>query len=242
MAVNFFKFFLDLIFPIECLNCGKSNFWLCDDCFKTIKIRDSQLCFVCGKENLFGKTCAECQDKTYLNGVFCAGNYSDKLLSQVIHAFKYSFVKNLAENLAGFIILAFSNELKKARLLDEEKNFHDFIVVPVPLSKMRKRWRGFNQAEELAKTLANKKGLEVNNNILVRIKNKKSQASLKPEKRLKNIEGIFTAKNENLNCKKYILIDDVITTGATMNECAKILKEAGADEVWGFVIAGRVTK
>jgi len=116
-------------------------------------------------------------------------------------------------------------------------NFNDNLVVPVPLSGKRLCWRGFNQAELLARKIAENYGLGLDANNLIRIKHKKPQAKLDEVHRQENIKGCFVWRGNNLNKKNIILIDDVVTTGATLNECAKILKASGAGEVWGLVVA-----
>ena len=116
-------------------------------------------------------------------------------------------------------------------------NFNGNLVVPVPLSRKRRRWRGFNQAELLARAVAQNYGLTLDSNNLIRIKHKKPQAKLNEIHRLANVKECFAWRGGDLNKKNIILVDDVVTTGATLNECAKVLKAAGAGQVWGLVVA-----
>ena len=108
--------------------------------------------------------------------------------------------------------------------------------MPVPLSKKRLRWRGFNQAELLAEKVAENYGLAMDAANLIRVKHKKPQAKLDEVHRLENIKDCFAWQGSNLNKKNIILIDDVVTTGATLNECAIVLHAAGAAEVWCLVV------
>jgi len=250
-------FFLDLIFPIECLGCARVGNWLCGDCFKEIKLKPKQYCLHCKKENDFGQFCPPCQIIYDLNGVWIAALYDELLISQAIKSLKYHFISGIANDLSKLIILFVDRLLEHGRVLKSGLdggvdwrnfkraqnlplvilNFNDNLVVPVPLSKKRLRWRDFNQAELLAQKVAEKYGLALDDSNLIRIKHKKPQAKLDEVRRLENIKGCFAWRGGDLNKKNIILIDDVVTTGATIDECAKILKAAGAGEVWGLVVA-----
>jgi len=109
--------------------------------------------------------------------------------------------------------------------------------MPIPLHKRRLRWRGFNQAEKIAKILSDKLNIPLVNNKLIRIKYNQPQAKINSQKRKNNIIGCFQYNGESLEEKNIILVDDVVTSGSTLNECAKVLKEKGAQEVWGICVA-----
>jgi len=113
--------------------------------------------------------------------------------------------------------------------------------VPVPLHRRRFNWRGFNQSLLLAKYIGDKFYLPVREDMILRVKNTKPQTTTKnEEERRKNIDKAFSCPNaEEMRGKNIILIDDVCTTSATLNECAKELKKAGAKNVWGLVVARR---
>ena len=250
-------FFLDLVFPVECLGCRQEPDWLCESCFKKITIKSKQYCLHCKKENYFGEFCPACKINYYLNGVWIASSYEDKLVSKMIKILKYYFIKDLALDLANLIKLMLDGPLNRAKILRPSLtdglgwknlnlvktiplailNFKDNLIMPVPLSKKRFRWRGFNQAELISRAYAAICGLELNTAGLVRIAHKKPQAKLNEVGRLANIKNCYIWIGGNLNNKNIILVDDVVTTGATLNECAKILKANGAGEVWGLVIA-----
>ena len=110
-------------------------------------------------------------------------------------------------------------------------------ALPISLHKKRKRWRGFNQAEIIARELKNYFDIDMSTEKLIRIKHKKAQAKLGEEERKNNIKNCFGWQGDRLNKRNIILVDDVVTTGSTLNECAKVLKENGAGEVWGLVVA-----
>ncbi|MBI2459677.1 MAG: ComF family protein [Parcubacteria group bacterium] len=267
MTNNVWLFFLDLIFPIECLGCGRAGFWLCCDCFKEIKFKPRQYCLYCKKENDFGQFCPAparlnsrsggCRVNYSLDGIWIAALYDELLVSRAIKGLKYYFIIDLADDLSQLIILFVDRLLKPSRILQSALaggvawrnfklaenlplailNFKDNLVVPAPLSKKRLRWRGFNQSELLARSVAEKYGLEFDGVSLIRTRHKKPQAKLTEAARLKNVKDCFEWRGGNLKKRNIILIDDVVTTGATLNECAKVLKAAGAGEVWGLVVA-----
>ena len=239
------KYILDIIFPIECISCSKDGEWICSKCYSSIPIRQTQECIFCGKNNLVGNFCKKCQLDHSLDGVLVASDYSNKLLSEAIKIYKYKLIKDLSKPLSQLLI-----DLLKQILKDPEKNyfwhesentiiknFSKNIIIPVPLHKKRLKWRGFNQSEELANNISRYFNLENNSSDLERIKFRRPQTKLDKNKRFKNIKNSFTWKGENLNKKNIILIDDVSTSTATLNECAKVLKENGANKVWGLVIA-----
>lgn len=256
-AQNFRAFFLDLIFPLECLGCGREGQWLCDGCFKKINLKVRQYCLACKRENDFGEFCPKCQAHYNLTGVWIAALYEDKLISQAIKSLKYHFINGLAEVLGKLLILFANNLINQARVLKpslkDGVNWRDFdraknaplailnfkanLVIPVPLSRKRLRWRGFNQAGILARIFSKPYDLEINTRDLLRAKHKTAQAKLDEAHRLENIKDCFVWQGENLNKRNIILIDDVVTTGATLNECAGVLKVNGAGEVWGLVVA-----
>jgi len=228
------KFLLDLLFPKSCLGCQKEGEFLCQDCLSIIEILEYQFCPYCRKRVIEGKTCHSCKKFTKLDGLYFATSYQNYLVKKLIFKFKYQpFIKELKKPLASLIITHF-------QLLEIGKSdFSDYLLVPVPLEKKRLKWRGFNQAEEIAKEIA--KSLErarVINNVLFKIKETLPQIELSEKEREENVKGVFLVKNnEKLIGRKILLVDDVYTTGATMNECARILKESGAKEVWGVTIA-----
>lgn len=235
-------FFLDLIFPIECLGCGRDGLWLCGCCFKKIKFKPRQYCLHCKKENDFGQFCPSCGVNYDLDGVWIAAFYDELLISRAIKDLKYHFITALADDLSRLIILFVDKMIEPSRDLKLNSppailNFSDNLVVPVALAKKRLRWRGFNQAELLARKVAEKYGLPLDICGLVRVKHKNPQAKLAEAARLKNIKDCFDWRGGDLKKRSIILVDDVVTTGATLNECAKVLKANGAGEVWGLVVA-----
>jgi ComF family protein len=231
------SFFVDLLFPIECLDCGLEGEWLCAGCFLKLKINDRQACQGCSRPGLSGAICPDCKPAWALDGVLAALDYDRAVSAKLIKALKYGFVKEISPVLAN-IFLKFYRSLK---LQDLAPDFggRQMIVMPVPLHSKRLRWRGFNQSELIARPIAAGLNGEFLGDILVRTKNVLPQTQFKGSERSRNIQGCFDYIGDKklVNGKIIILVDDVVTTGATMNECAKVLKRAGARKVWGFAMA-----
>ncbi len=222
---------LDILFPKFCIGCGKEGSYLCKDCLSLIEIIEYQFCPVCGKRIINGKICETCKKKTNLNGLYFAVSYQNQLVKKLITQFKYKpFIKQLSPILS-FLIITHLSALNKT-------DFSEFSLIPVPLSKKRLKWRGFNQSKEIAKELSKYLKIPVLDNTLFRKKETVPQTKLKKEQRKENIKQVFLCDKQKLKeNKKILLIDDVYTTGATMEECAKVLKQAGVKEVRGIVIA-----
>lgn len=224
----FFKvknFILEMLFPRFCFNCHREGDYLCPDCEALLEISGFHQPF----------------RSAYLSDLYFSVNYQNPLVKNLIQNFKYEpFIKDLKSTLASLII-------KHFQLMDNLPEFHpqinlgnknNFLLVPVPLYKKRLKWRGFNQAEELANELAKFFRVPVINNCLIKNKPTLPQIELSEVERKENIKNAFLIKNQELiKNKNVLLIDDVFTTGATMSECARLLKEVGAKKVIGLVIA-----
>lgn len=210
------KFLLNLLFPQFCFSCRKEGNYLCEDCQSILGILETHQKY--STQNL--------------NDLYFTIDYQNSLIKNLIQQFKYEpFIKELAKTLASLIIEHF-------QLLDNKPDFFDFVLIPVPLDKKRLKWRGFNQAEELAKELSCFLKIPLLNNALIKTKETLPQVELSEEARKKNIKGVFLVKERELiQNRKIILVDDIFTTGLTMEECAKVLKIAGAKKVWGVVVA-----
>jgi len=226
------NFFLDLLFPKFCLGCQEEGDYLCQDCQATLEILEYQYCLCKSPLRLpeAGK-CRRCLTKK-LNGLYFALNYQSSFPKKLIHQFKYEpFAKGLAKPLASLIIAHF-------QLLANTPDFSNFIIIPIPLEEKRLKWRGFNQAEELAKELAKFLKIPLISGCLIKIKETLPQIDLSAKEREENPRGAFLLKKGGeIKGRKVLLVDDVYTTGATMEEAARVLKEAGVKEVWGVVVA-----
>lgn len=194
-------------------------------------------------ENIVGKEiCENCYLRLKRLEDLHTINFEKRELDSLIYFFKYKGnIRNLILNFKFFnkyyLGKVFSKIMLKNEKLCGNLKFYD-IIIPVPMHKIKKCERGYNQAELLAEDLAKNLGLYYNNNILIKVVNNKKQSSLSEKERYENIKNVFKIqKSDKINNKKIILVDDICTTSATLEECAKILKQAGARKVTGLVIA-----
>lgn len=161
--------------------------------------------------------------------VTSAVNFTGQVKS-LIYRFKYDSDRLLAGDLAILSLPAW-------QMLAEEIDLASTYIVPVPLHSSRLRQRGFNQSEILAKQLRRFFKIKLLNKSLMRVKKTASQQALGKQQRLNNVTGAFRANDSLIGGKHILLIDDVLTSGATLLECAKTLQEAGAASVVAFTIA-----
>lgn len=233
------KIFLDFLFPENCVICKKNNSnFLCQDCFKLLSFKKIQ-CPTCNNFSKIGEFCQKCKERQELEGVLIAANLRDKNLNKIIKKYKYSFLKKLSIPLSLFLIRFLQNNIIKNPILKKQEDRLDlknFILIPVPLSRKRLTWRGFNQSEELSKIISKKLNIKLSLD-LKRIKHKTAQAKLNKKNRSENIKNCFKWYGESLKNKKILIVDDIFTSGATLNEIAKELKKYQALEIWGLVLA-----
>lgn len=233
------NFFLELFFPSFCLGCQKEGTYLCQDCKETLDIGQYQYC-LCNKNplRLPGDTkngkCPRCQDKK-LSGLYFALPYKEKFLTKkLIYQFKYQpYIKDLAKPLAQILT-------QHLILIGKNTNqiWENSLLVPVPMEIKKLKNRGYNQAEELAKELGQMLNVLSICDNLVKVKKTLPQMKLSAKERQENLKNAFLVKNpEVFSGKKIFLVDDVYTTGSTMEECSLALKAAGAKSVFGIAIA-----
>lgn len=234
------KIALDLLFPITCVGCGKPKIHCCEKCFSQIPLLARQKCPSCGKTSERGGFCSnKCRGGFAFDGIIAAAEFKKKShLAELIHRFKYDFSKEICADLAKLIAAACED-------FSSDNCFgapQVFILVPAPLHNRRMRWRGFNQSALLAQKIAEIKGHAENwqtADILVRTRWTRPQVELPKQKRLMNLRGAIGLKNPHKKINPsavYFIVDDVCTTGATIHECAKTLKERGAGRVFGLVV------
>lgn len=220
---------LDMIFPITCLVCAKDGTFLCSNCLSQLPRLEKQNCLVCYKPAPFGKTHPACVTRNSVDGAIAALTYKDKRVHHIIQTFKYSFVSDLSAPLSKLIVEAMGNQ-------GLNDYFADALIIPVPLHSRRFNWRGFNQSELLSKTLAEKLNISIKNNLVTRKKFTQPQTKLSKDERRKNLENAFEL-SVDISGKKILLVDDLVTSGATANELAKLFKHHKALEVWMLSVA-----
>ena len=166
----------------------------------------------------------------------------NKYFNELIYIFKYEgqirkLILEYKFNEKSYLYLTFVNFLLKNEKIFENIKKYDKII-PVPISKKRMKTRGYNQRLLIAKEISNKTNLELMNNCLFKTKNIIEQSKLNKEEREKNIQGVYELKNKHLiENGKILLIDDIFTTGSTVNECSKMLKQANANKIGILVLA-----
>jgi len=208
---------LNLLFPPTCIGCGKRNVYLCFKCVENIKVSEAKL-----EKNIYP--------------IF---SYKDKVIKKALWNLKYKGHMSIAKPLALLIHDRILEELSDLEIMDDFKNP---ILVPIPLSKRRLRERGFNQSEEIAKEIYkidDGNTFEFAPNALLKIKETESQVKIKDRvERLKNLNGCFAVKNsEKVRGRNIILIDDITTTGTTINEAKETLLRADVKKVIAFTVA-----
>ena len=229
------RIFLDLLFPIQCAGCADEGSFLCRHCSETL-ILVPPACIVCKKlvparDNAIpGRTCKLCRKKSHISSFFSPFLYETGLIRDLIHQLKYRRIREI--------------HIPLAKLLASSLRYFlvpippGAIIVPIPLAPARRRVRGFNQSALIAERLWAELGLPLAATVLKKIKNTPPQMELARDARLGNLAGAFAVSDAAaIKNKIVILIDDVKTTGATLEEAAKTLKAAGAKEIRAITIA-----
>ncbi|MBU0578881.1 ComF family protein [Patescibacteria group bacterium] len=203
------NFFVDLIFPKFCVNCNKFNTLLCEKCFEKINFYPFPL-----KPEI---------DECCLENIIVMAEY-ESIVKKLITTLKYQGIKNIGQTLA--------------RMIYYTTNFPRVdMITSVPLHKKRQRQRGFNQATEIALELSKITKIPFTK-LLKRTKHSHPQAKISDKnKRLTHLKNTFIINQKILNLKSVLIIDDVTTTGTTLNECAQILKQVGVKKIYGLTVA-----
>lgn len=239
-----FHFVLDLLLPVRCLVCRKSNLakqghlHLCFSCLDKVKLQIEPECAFCSARSVNGQTCPFCREKHDLDFLWAATNYQEPIVKKMLWAFKYRFIFNLKIPLTRLII-TYLRQKKFDKFLENYRE--QILLIPVPLHRYRLNWRSYNQSELLTQELAKEFNLKIETNILIRWEHKKPQTEINEKtERMENVKNIFSCQEqevEKIKGKTMVLVDDISTTGSTLNEAAKVLKQAGAEKVIGLVVA-----
>ena len=219
-------FLLDLVFPRRCIGCGTEGEFLCSSCCDSLPRLEHPYCARCGVPLSGGRFCHDC-----LNSPFAIDGIRSLFLHQglareAVHYLKYKNLKTLAQPLAELM----------AEYLESNPLPVD-ILIAVPMHPKRMRRRGYNQSDLLVEELSHLTRLPTAEGSLSRRINTPSQVSLGAEARRSNVQGAFQCKDQVFQSRNVLLVDDVCTTGATLNACAAALKTAGATSVWGLTLS-----
>jgi len=218
---------LDIIFPKTCFGCGKKGIYLCVACLAREKL-DWQICPICLKSSIIGKTHASCRKPLGLDGLFSPWSYK-RAVRKAILTMKYRFAFDIAGELATHAAESLG------------AGFNPFpnraLLIPIPVYKDRKKWRGFNQAEEVGKRLASLLKWDFDPGLLFKGRKTLAQTGLTKEQRSQNLSAAFNLKGNPFPFNgPVILFDDVWTTGSTLKEACSVLKRKGVKKVWGLTL------
>ncbi len=239
--MNLIKILLSFIFPLECRICKRTleagNLtYICPECFTQIRFIEEPYCLKCGRplKSSENRICKDCQkERRYFKRIYSMGPYQG-VLREAILLLKYERVKALIP-LLGELLLKYCQENLKMDDFD--------LILPVPLFRSKERDREFNQAEAFARIIGRHYSLPLSHGDLLRIRDTRSMSSLSPEERRRNVKNAFIVRKEKeIRNKRILLIDDICTTAATVDECSKVLLTAGAREVTVLTLARTISK
>lgn len=217
---------LDLLFPPTCGGCDQQGVRWCQECQDNTILITPPYCELCGQSNNGAKICDRCSKTQSSMKAVRSWAVFDGPVRKALHRVKYHRDLALADDLSQAL-----GELYRSL------GWTIDIVIPVPLSNQRKKERGYNQAALLARPLAWELGLDYQPQALSRLKDTRSQVGLNVDQRRENVAGAFDAVPKLVSKKKVLIVDDVATSGSTLEACANALKHAGADDIFGITLA-----
>ena len=221
---------LDFLFPPRCVSCGRGGDFICASCRRSLIRITPPLCPRCGLPQPGGVLCPGClRWQAEIDGIRSPFRF-EGVIRQAVHQLKYQNLRALAAPLAGWLGEYFQSNAMPAE-----------VLAPVPLHPKRLRERGYNQAKLLAEELGRLINLPVAADCLIREKPTPPQArSSTVEERRRNVAGAFACRDRRLEGQQVLLIDDVCTSGATLDAAAAAVKAAGAATVWGLALAREI--
>ncbi len=226
------EFFLDACYPKRCPFCGDipPSGDICPVCRTQVTYIEKDFCLKCGK-HLTSETDEYCTDcmrhiHAFIQGrsLFC---YQEAVKAS-LYRFKYGNKREYADVYAGEMLRYLGRWIEYIRVQ---------VLIPVPIHSKRRHVRGYNQAEVLALALGRRLGIPVDRKSLLRIRNTVPQKNLDAKARKENLRRAFVCKAEAVRGKRILLVDDIYTTGATVDAAAAALKQAGAENVYVITVA-----
>jgi len=228
--MSIFETVISLIAPSECINCGSEGYSLCMECSQIAIIPYGERCWSCGALTDNGRTCPSCRRTGSPGRVWVVTNH-ENLARDLLKDYKFDENRAAAESIAGMMVTRLKGGIGT--------NISDYLVVPVPTATKRARERGFDHSVLLARKIAPKLGLPYQT-VLGRLGQSRQVGSVRSE-RLAQMSDKFWVKNpKTVFGRKILLIDDVVTTGATVNAASKTLRQAGAVRVDALIFAKRL--
>ncbi len=216
---------LDLLFPPRCPGCGRVGDLFCQNCRTQVEWIPPAVCDRCGRPTAHAGLCDDCRGRSSsLDGIVAAVVFAGPL-REAIHSLKYGNNRALAGALADYMTTAWRRH-----------NHTVDCIVPVPLHVSRQAERGYNQAALLAQAIGPALGLPVNEKLVARHKATRQQALLSTAERRANVKDAFSCQGTATGLR-IVLVDDVCTTGSTLESCATALRAAGAANIWALTLA-----
>jgi ComF family protein len=218
---------LNLFFPPWCIGCGREGNYICVACHQSLTYISPPICPVCGRPLTDAGTCPGCiEPPLAIDGIRAPFLFSG-VIRKAVHDLKYHNLKDIGPVLAGYLYdYLLSNPVPAD------------VIVPVPIHRKRRRERGYNQSALIAHELSIRTGIPMAPNCLIRKTYTPPQVrTATAVERRANVTHAFTCIDNSLNNKHVLIIDDVSTSGATLNACAAALKAAGVAGVHGLTIA-----
>ena len=216
---------IDWVFPPHCLGCGIEGEVICPECYATIKRVPANVCPYCNAYVSTSGHCPKCMNRKPAYKQFRAFAFYGGVIREAIHHLKYQNDVGVARVLASYLLKVIQAE-----------NWEFDLVVPVPLSRKKQEQRGYNQAERLAQPVAAALGKPISTQALSRIRENASQVDLDVKLRRENVRGVFEADPAIVKGKRILLIDDVFTTGATLESASQALRDAKSDFVYTVTV------
>lgn len=226
LAIDIGQWLKSGLFPLYCFNCRAEGWKFCPVCSENHATElAGAVCSFCHTPEDEGKTCPVCAEKTYLDGALSLSFYHDKVLRGLLQDWKFN-----GDQVAGAALLDWLAGFPLEQILPPV----DWYVTAVPLHERRRRERGFNQAEILARAVAKEINSEYFEFLHRREWTNPQARRAAEDRRIGDLDGSFETTGLTPPC--VLLCDDVLTSGTTMDAAAKVLKEAGAQLVWGFTL------
>lgn len=232
---------LEILFPTVCGMCGKlEKNWICERCYRNLsRFKVSQNLKNINLYNSDTENKAGNKEEKYIDKLNLK---NESYYGELLYIFPYkSIVRNLILqykfNNKAYISNLFATIILKDEICYQKINSYD-IIIPVPMFEKKKKQRGYNQTELIAEKVVKKLDIKLEINNLIKIKNTKVQSTLTADERKENIKNAFFVNNKDkIKNKRVIIFDDIFTTGETVNEISRILKDAGAKEILILVLA-----
>lgn len=230
--MKIYNFLKDILAPKKCYSCNIEWHFLCEKCLSNMS-KIEPFCYSCkGKSDNF-EIHTSCLWDVYYDKIILLSHYKNKNISKLIKDFKFYWKKDIWEDFWNYLSSNFfENEIYK--------NTDNYIIIFPPMWFIKKLKRGYNHSEILAKIISSKTNIKLEKKLIKKSRQTRQQSKLSRKERLLNLEGSFKInikKIDNLDKKTVIIVDDVISTGSTINEISKVLKQNWVQKIIWLIVA-----